>query len=142
MRVLFVAHRFGTAPSWSIIGSEYMATVGGTRAGTLTSWIDVPGYLLTACVATLIRSFILRECLRLQLHNVPLSGFIPQLFPEDVRRGSSAWWMAGNITAVASLLCHRTVVRVRFLLLGNYTWPNDSVRPTTKAISATMYWHL
>ena len=73
--MLFVAYsrRFGTAPSWSIIGSEYMTTVGGTRAGTLTSWIDVPGYLLTACVVLIIRSFSLRGCLRLKLHNVPCS---------------------------------------------------------------------
>lgn len=38
---------FGMSPSWSIIGSEYMTVVGGTRAGTLTSWVDAPGYILT-----------------------------------------------------------------------------------------------
>ena len=45
--VALAAMTFGMGPSWSIIGSEYMATVGGTRAGTLTSWVDAPGYILT-----------------------------------------------------------------------------------------------
>ena len=45
--VALAALTFGMSPSWSIIGSTYMATVGGTRAGTLTSWVDAPGYILT-----------------------------------------------------------------------------------------------
>ena len=38
---------FGSSASFSIVGSEYMTVVGGSRAGTLTSWVDAPGYLLT-----------------------------------------------------------------------------------------------
>ena len=37
----------GVSPTWSILGSEFMTVVGGTRAGTLTGALDAPGYCLT-----------------------------------------------------------------------------------------------
>lgn len=34
----------GTSPTFYLASGEYLATVGGTRAGTLTAWLDLPGY--------------------------------------------------------------------------------------------------
>lgn len=34
----------GVSPTFYLASGEYLATVGGTRAGTLTAWLDLPGY--------------------------------------------------------------------------------------------------
>ena len=47
MAIALVMITAGSSASYSIVGSEYMTTVGGSRAGTLTSWIDAPGMGLT-----------------------------------------------------------------------------------------------
>ena len=37
----------GMSSTWSILGTEFVQVWGGTRSGTLTSWLDAPGYFLT-----------------------------------------------------------------------------------------------
>ena len=45
--VALAAMTGGMSASWSIVGTEFVTTFGGSRAGTLTSWLDAPGYFLT-----------------------------------------------------------------------------------------------
>jgi hypothetical protein len=36
----------GSSPSYYLATSSYIQVVGGSRAGTLSSWMDLPGYVL------------------------------------------------------------------------------------------------
>ena len=38
----------GISPAYYLATSSYLSLVGGTRAGTLSSWLDLPGYMLAS----------------------------------------------------------------------------------------------
>ena len=47
MFIALTAVTAGMSSTWSVVGTEFVQVFGGSRAGTLTSWLDAPGYCLT-----------------------------------------------------------------------------------------------